>query len=167
MKAIQRVLIGVAYAMGGIPTDAHWIVRLQQLRGEFRRTSSDGWAVMFAAGVCVAFGGLYVGLMIGTARDPEPLFAPAWFALPAVALFGLAGWFVRKLDVCYQFEGGEVRAVRRGVVLWREDLAGLERVTATQGRSGIISMKLIWPDHSRRMELYRSVQAAVQRQIDG
>jgi len=57
--------------------------------------------------------------------------------------------------------------VRQGVVLWREDLAGLQRVTATQGRSGIISMKLIWRDHSRRMELYRSVQAAVQRQIDG
>jgi hypothetical protein len=161
MKAIRRVLMGVAYAMGGVPTDAHWINRLQHLHGEFRRTPADWWSVVFAAGVCVAFGGLCVGLMIGTARDPEPLFAPAWFALPAVALFGLAVAFVRKLDIRYQFEDGEVLAVRRGVVLWREDLAGLTRVTATQGRSGIISMKLIWPDHRRRMELYRSVQAAV------
>ena len=167
MKAIQRVLIAVAYAMGGIPTDAHWIGRLHQLRGEFRRTRSDWWSVVFAAGVFVAFGGLCVGLMIGTARDPEPLFAPAWFALPAVALFGLAGWFVRKLDIQYQFDNGELRAVRQGVVLWREDLAGLTRVTATQGRSGIISMKLIWPDHCRRMELYRSVQAAVEGKADG
>ena len=95
MKAIQRVLIGVAYAMGGIPTDAHWISRLQRLRGEFRRTPADWWSVVFAAGVFVAFGGLCVGLMIGTARDPEPLFAPAWFALPAVALFGLAVGFLR------------------------------------------------------------------------
>jgi hypothetical protein len=162
VKAIQRVLMGVAYAMGAVPTDAHWVGRLQRLRGEFRRTRADWWAVGFAAGVCVAFGGLCVGLMIGTARDPEPLFAPAWFALPAVALFGLAGWFVRKLDIQYQFEDGEVRAVRRGVVLWREDLAGLTRVTATQGRGGMIFMTLRWPDRTRRMELYRSVRAAVE-----
>src|SRR6185437_8934801 len=145
--------MGLAYAIGAVPTDAHWIVRLQHLHGDFRRTPSDWWSVVFAAGVCVAFGGLYVGLMIGTARDPERLFAPAWFALPAVALFGLAGWFVQKLDVCYQFEGGEVRAVRRGVVLWREDLAGLTGVTATQGRGGMIFMTLRWPDRTRRMEL--------------
>lgn len=164
--AIRRVLMGVALALGGVPTDAHWISRLQQLRGKFRRTRSDRWAVVFAAGVFVAFGGLCVGFMIGTARDPEPLFAPVWFALPAIVLFGLAVVFVRKLDVCYQFEDGEVRAVRGGVMLWRENLAGLTRVTATQGRSGIISMKLIWPDHRRRMELYRSVQAAVESQAE-
>lgn len=153
--------MGLANAMGAVSTDAHWILRLQQLHGEFRRTPADRWSVVFAAGVCVTFGGLFVGLMIGTPRDPEPLFAPAWFALPAVTLFGLAGWFVRTLDVRYEFENGELRAVRRGVVLWKEDLTGLTRVVATQGRSGIISMKLIWPDRTRRLELYRSVQAAV------
>jgi len=89
------VLMGVALAMGGVPTDAHWIVRLQHLHGDFRRTPSDWWSVVFAAGVCVTFGGLFVGLIIGAARDPEPLFAPAWFALPAVALFGLAVGFLR------------------------------------------------------------------------
>jgi hypothetical protein len=76
VKAVQRLLMGLAVAMGAVPTDAHWVGRLQHLRGEFRRTPADWWAVVFAAGVFVAFGGLCAGLMIGTARDPEPLFAP-------------------------------------------------------------------------------------------
>src|SRR6185437_16935003 len=85
-------------------------------------------------------------------------------APPEARVLGVA--FVRKLDIYYHFDNGELRAVRQGVVLWREDLAGLKRVTATLGRSGIISMKLIWPDHRRRMELYRSVQAAVESKAE-
>jgi hypothetical protein len=163
VNAIRRLLIGVAYAMGGVPTDAHWIVGLQQVRGEFRRTPSDWWSMVFTAGICVAMGGLCVGLGLATAWQPDPLFSPAWFAVPAVLFFALAGWFLGRLDIRYAFENGEVRAVRRGVVLWREDLAGLMRVTATEGRTGVISMTLRWPDHTRRMELYRSVRAAVER----
>ena len=87
MNAIQRLLMGVAVALGGVPTDAHWIGRLRALRGEFRRTPTDWWSVVFAAGVCVAFGGLCAGLMIGTAKDPEALFAPAWLRFPRSSSF--------------------------------------------------------------------------------
>jgi len=95
-------------------------------------------------------------------RQGNSLSASGWSALPVVFCFGLATWFLRGLDVPYQFENGELRAVRRGVVLWKEDLTGLTRLTATQGRSGAIWMTLRWPDHTRRMELYRSVRAAVE-----
>jgi hypothetical protein len=117
---------------------------------------------MFTAAIGVAMGGLCVGLSTGVARDPEPLFAPAWFALPAILFFGLAVWFLARLDLRYRFEHGELRAVKGGVVLWKEDLAGLIRVTATEGRTGAIWMKCTWPDRTRRMELYRSVRAAVE-----
>ena len=162
MNAVQRMLTGVAYALGYFPTDARWASRLQHLHGEFRRTSSDWWSVVLTAAIFVAMGGLFVGLMIATARQAEPLSAPAWLAVPAMLFFGLAVWFLRRLDIRYQFENGELRALRRGVLLWKEDLTGLIRVTATEGRTGVIWMTLRWPDRTRRMELYRSVRAAVE-----
>jgi hypothetical protein len=121
---------------------------------------------VFTAGLFIAMGGLLVGFDLRTLRQSEPLFTAAWFSLPALVFFGLAVLLLRRLDTRYQFESGEVRAVRRGKVLWRENLTGLTRVTAMEGRSGLIWMKLTWPDHTRWMELYRSVLAEVQRHSD-
>ena len=163
---MQRLLTGVAYALGAVPTQARWAHRLQHLHGEFRRTSADWWSVVFTAAVLAALGGAFVGLCIRTVLQKDSPFFSAWFAVLAAVVFGLAVWFLRRLDIRYEFENGELRAVRGGVVLWREDLTGLERVTATQGRTGVIWMTLTWPDRTRRMELYRSVQAELEKRSD-
>ena len=163
---MQRLLTGVAYALGYFPTDSRWAHRLQHLHGEFRRTSSEGWSVRLTVALLVATGGAFVGFVIRTALQKDSPFFSAWFAVLAAVVFGLAVWFLRRLDIRYEFENGELRAVRGGVVLWREDLTGLERVTATQGRTGVIWMTLTWPDRTRRTELYRSVQAELEKRSD-
>jgi hypothetical protein len=73
----------------------------------------------------------------------------------------MAAWLLMRNGVWYRFEGGTVSAYRAsGTLLWQEDLKDLSRIVCTRGRSTTV-MKLHWPDRTRRMDLYDSLEAAL------
>jgi hypothetical protein len=156
----QRALIGFARGFGYVPTGPVWVHRLQSLHGEFRRSRGDRW-MRYAI---EALGGAYGAWMLGFCVQHYVRFRSGtdlYLAAMGVALLGLMVYLVMRNGVWYRFDGGTVSAYRAaGTLLWQEDLKGLTHVVCTRGR-GTAVMRLHWSDHTRRMELYDSLEAAL------
>jgi hypothetical protein len=160
LRLYQRAVIGLARGFGYVPTGPAWVHRLQSLHGDFRRSRWDRWMRTALAAMLAAWGAWQLvvhvqGYLLMRSRADVYLGALA-FGILAVALV-----LLMRSDVWYRFEGGTVSAYRAaGTLLWQDDLKSLTHILCTRGGSRIV-MWLHWPDHTRHMELYASLEAAL------
>jgi hypothetical protein len=77
-----------------------------------------------------------------------------------VIVIAFSFYAVSRNWVRYKFDRGSVTALRGAKVLWHEDLTGLQYVLYTNGRWNDL-ITLHWPNRKRRIELYSSLQQAL------
>jgi hypothetical protein len=160
LQPYQRSLIGLARGFGYVPTSPAWPLRLQILHGDFRRSRVDLWMRYALAAMIATWGAWQLvvhvqGYLLMRSR------ADVYLGALALGILALALVLLMRNGVWYRFEGGTVSAYRgAGILLWQDDLKGLTHILCTRGGSRIV-MWLHWPDHTRHMELYDSLEAAL------
>jgi hypothetical protein len=134
--------------------------RLQSLHGDFRRSRADYCIRLALAGIIAAFGASQLVLHVRGYRLMQSS-ADVYLGAGTLGFLAMAAWLLMRNGVWYRFAGGTVSAYRAGGTrLWQEDLRDLSHIVCTRGRSTTV-MKLHWPDHTRSMELYDSLEAAL------
>jgi len=112
-------------------------------------------------GLAVCFG---VGLVSFCVRDYLSWGLTDWPIGVMGSAILLTGLFaITRNGRWYRLDHAVLTAVRsNGQVAWQEPLAGLESVMVTRGRGGFVSTLILrWPGHTRRLELFRSLEAAL------
>jgi hypothetical protein len=160
LRLYQRAIIGLARGFGYVPTGPVWVHRLQSLHGDFRRSRWDRWTRYVIEGIGLAGGAWTLGFSVQRyLRIPSG--TDLILGAMALTLLTLFVVLVMRNGVWYHFDRGAVSAYRAGgALLWKEDLNGLTRIVCTRGRSSAF-LRLHWPDRTRRMELYDSLEAAL------
>ena len=159
LRPHQRAVFGLVSALGYVPTGPTWIQRLQSLRGEFRRPGFDR-TIRYAV---EALGIVYTVAIVRLSLQQYARYGsvnPPLLIMAFVLAVGTAYLLLRN-GVWYRLEGGILSAHRgTGALLWQEDLHGLLRVVCTRGPTHY-QIRLYWPERSRRMELYPSLEVAL------
>lgn len=162
MKGLAlRLVTGLAGAIGFFPAPPDCVLKLQALRGEFRRSRAEVFFRLVFAATTVAGGSLFAGMAYREyfiASSGRGGVVPSVLAL---LLFGLAFVPLSSLPRRYVFDSGEFSAYGwRDRLLWQEDLHGLETVSCTNAR-GVIWMTLKWRHRKRRIELLDTLANAL------
>jgi hypothetical protein len=133
---------------------------MTRVSARLRRSRVDYCIRLAVAGIIAAFGASQLVLHVQSYRLMQSSHDVYLGAL-ALGFLAMATYLLMRNGVWYRFEGGTVSAYRaRGTLLWREELKDLSRIVCTAGRFTTV-MKLQWPDRTRRMELYSSLEAAL------
>lgn len=152
--------VGAITEFGRAPISHFWRDRILELNGEFRRSSADEVLRNMVEG-CIT---LVSAVVIFTScLHYARVGSDVWLYLDGLSLVtvGLARRAASKNGMWYQFQQGSVSAFSaRGKLLWREDLSGLKAVYCTRGRA-VTCLALRWPDRTRSMEFYASLEAAL------
>jgi hypothetical protein len=134
--------------------------RLQPLHGDFRRSRVDYCIRLVIAGITAAFGVSQLVLHIQGYWLMRSS-ADVYLGAGALGFLAMAAWLLMRNGVWYRFEGGTVSAYRAGgTLLWQEDLKDLSHIVCIRARF-TTAMTLHWPNHTLRMELYDSLEAAL------
>jgi hypothetical protein len=161
---IPGVVKSISSLLGYRPVGRDWAARLPHLNGHFRRNTSEKiHRLLYGAA------GLFVAVAIPVTEMSRPgsgdLHEP-FLQGALVTLVIISGWVLWPLTQSYVIRNVELSCVLwNGRVLWREDLAGLEYVTCSTNR-GISRLVLKWPQRRRRMELFESLERAMQLHTD-
>ncbi len=160
----QRILIGFAQYAGFSPISPGGRDRLLVLHGEFRRSTSERVFWYVIEGLCMSWGAWMLALCV---HEYVRWGSRAGWPVGAMGLviISMGLYAITRNGRRYRFEHGVLTALRHnGQPLWQEDLAGLTSMTRMRGRRGFVTtLTLRWPDHTRRLELVRSLEAALSR----
>jgi len=153
---LRKLSASIASNLGYRPDAHHWAARLPQLQGHFRRSKyENGLRVFYAAFVLML--AAVPQLAPGRVDRSDPI-----ILVSMAVMVGLAVIMLWPLGRSYVFKDGELSLVsRRGHVVWREDLRGLEYVTCSGGAGRSVIMTLRWPDRRRRIEVFGSLEKAL------
>jgi hypothetical protein len=161
LNPFQRLIVGMARATGFAPIGPAWRDRLRALQGEFRRSTSERVFWYAFEGLAVCWGSWFVGFSV---REYVNWGVTEW---PIGVLGGLIvsiGLFaITRNGRRYRFQNGTLTILRHnGQPIWQHTLAGLTSLTLMRGRGGFVTtLTLRWPDHTRRLELFQSLQAVL------
>jgi hypothetical protein len=166
LNPFQRLVIGLAKYAGFSPVWAGWQQRLLALKGEFRRSFSERvfWYVFEV--LSISWGSWILALGV---REYVRWGSREWWPIGVMGLgfLSIGLYAIARNGRSYRLEHGVLTVLRHnGQPVWQENLAGLTDITMMRGRGGFVTtLTLRWPGHTRRLELFRSLEAALSAHV--
>jgi hypothetical protein len=161
LNPFQRFVIAVARSAGYQPVGPAGIRRLCALQGEFRRSISERIVWYVFEGLALGWG----SWMVGSAVSEYVRWGVTEWSIGAmggvIVSIGLSA--IVRNGRWYEFNNGLLTVLRYNhQPIWQENLVGLTSATLMRGRGGFVTtLVLRWPGHTRRLELFRSLEAAL------